>query len=74
MDSITAHYLDKSSGHTHTHKYTASTYSPYITQTINENTSAESDLVTAGSTAYKPTEDGLMGRPKHVGVTPPKCF
>ena len=47
---------------------------PHITQSINERASAESDLVTARSTACAAPEDGLMGRPKHVGATPPKCF
>jgi len=47
---------------------------PHTTQTINERLSAESDLVTAQSTAYAPPEDGLMGRLKHVGATPQKYF
>ena len=47
---------------------------PHTTQTINECTSAESDLVTAQSTAYALPEDGLMGGPKNLGATPPKCF
>jgi hypothetical protein len=46
----------------------------HTAQIINERSSAESDLVTAQSTAYAPPEGGLMGRPKHVGATPPKCF
>jgi len=45
---------------------------PHTTQSINERASAESDLVIARSTACAPPEDGLMGRPKHVGATPPK--
>jgi non-ribosomal peptide synthetase component F len=47
---------------------------PHATQTINERTSPEPDLVTAQSTAYAPPEDGLMGRPKHVRATQTKCF
>jgi len=35
---------------------------------------SESDLVTARSTAYAPPEDGLMGRPKHVGGNLTKIF
>jgi hypothetical protein len=64
--SMTRHHLDKSSGHS------IDIQPP--TQTINERTSAESDLVTARSTAHAPPEDGVMGRPKHVGANPPKCF
>jgi len=42
---------------------------PHTTQTISERTSAESNLVTAQSTACAPPEDGRIGRLKHVGAT-----
>ena len=47
---------------------------PHTTQTINERTSAESNLVTAQSKACTPPEDGRIGRPKHVEATSLKCF
>ena len=47
---------------------------PHTTQTINERTSAGSNLVTVQSMACAPPEDGRIGRPKHVGATSPKCF
>jgi hypothetical protein len=68
---MTRDHPDKSSGHTQTDGIDIQ---PHTTQTINERSSAESDLVTAQSTAYAPPEKSLMGRPKHVGETPPKCF
>ena len=70
---MTRHHPDKGSGHTNIQTDDID-IQPHTTQTINECTSAESDLVTAQSTAYAPPEDGLMGRLKHVGETPPKCF
>ena len=44
------------------------------TQTHNERTSTESNLVTVQSTAYEPPEDGRKYGLKHVGATSLKCF
>jgi len=47
---------------------------PHTAQTINKRTSAESNLVTAQSTAYEPPENGRTYGPKHVGATSLKGF
>jgi len=47
---------------------------PHTTQTINERTSAGSDLLTAQSKACAPPDDGRIGTPKHAGATSPKSF
>ena len=48
IHSMTRHHPDNSSGHTHT-QTDGIDIQPHTTQTINERTSAESDLVTAQS-------------------------
>jgi hypothetical protein len=47
---------------------------PHTAQTHNERTSAESNLVTAQSTAHEPPEDGRKYGSKHVRPALIKCF
>jgi hypothetical protein len=47
---------------------------PRTTQTINEGTSAGSNLITAQNKACALPEFGRIGRPKHVEANSPKCF
>jgi hypothetical protein len=51
-----------------------SIYSHIQHKKLMKRKSAELNLVTAQSTAYKPPEDGQMSGPKHVGLTSLKAF